>query len=96
MEESKDKPISHCVYLYKSEWTGKIKLVHNTKELFKAEKMYNGLNFKFNLDKKNKAEIYYQKKKHFLKINGVDFEHLYSKSEKNMKGYHNSESHSNK
>jgi len=40
--------------------------------------MFNGLNYKWNLDKKNTAEVYYLKKKHYLKINGVDFEHLNS------------------
>ena len=66
---------------------GKIKLVHNGTILFKAEKMFNGLNYKWNLDKKNIAEVYYEKKKHFLKVNGVDFEHLYSKGSENYRGY---------
>ena len=44
--------------------------------------MSNGLNYKWNLDEKNVAEIYYLKKKHYLKVNGVDFEHLHSKGSK--------------
>ena len=48
--------------------------------------MFNGLNYKWNLDKKNTAEVYYLKKKHYLKINGVDFEHLNSQCAGKYKG----------